>query len=76
MKGNGLTDAFMAFSGKNFFSAISANLSRFTIPFIRQIVSYLIIGGAFNGAYARFVQKNFNPDGDFFNFKYFVGNKV
>ena len=68
MKGNQLTDAFIAFNGKNFFSTMSANLSRFIRPFIKQIFSYLIIGGLFNGLYAQLVQKNFNPDGDFFGF--------
>lgn len=66
MSGNSLANAFVGFSGKNFFATLGANVGKELFKsLLKQSVSYIIIGGLLNGLYSRFLQNKFNPKNNF-----------
>ena len=58
MKGNTITNAFIAFGGKNFLKELGVNFWKTGLDIVaRNSINAFIVGGALNGLYSKFSVK-------------------
>jgi hypothetical protein len=68
MRGNAMVNAFIAFSGKNFFATMGANMSKqLLLSFGKEAANAIVVSGVFDGTYSELISEKFNPSSDFWD---------